>query len=366
MIDLRRLHALRALAEHGTVTATAAALHLTPSAVSQQIRQLARDLDVELLRPEGRLVRLTPAAQLLLRHTETLYAQWELTRAELAAQHRSVGGALRLCGVSSAIAALAAPAVTMLRRSHPGVEPLIMEEESSDSYALLLADEADIALVLPGPDAPPVTDRRFAQYPLLDDRQDLLVPEGHRLARPEGVPLAEAAGEEWIVKRRDNDTYPVLTVACGAAGFSPHITHQVKEWYSVSALVESGLGVCLLPRIVPVPSRHAVVRVPLRGEPAPSRRIVACVRPGSEGHPVVAAGLAALRQAAEATGAPVGAPVGAGPAAGARERAAREAGGMGGPDFARDAGETGGGPASPAVPGPDRAGGTGSRPGPSE
>ncbi|HEV7628208.1 MAG TPA: LysR family transcriptional regulator, partial [Streptomyces sp.] len=43
MIDLRRLRVLRALAEHGTVTATAAALHLTPSAVSQQLRLLARD-----------------------------------------------------------------------------------------------------------------------------------------------------------------------------------------------------------------------------------------------------------------------------------------------------------------------------------
>ncbi|AXK34716.1 LysR family transcriptional regulator [Streptomyces armeniacus] len=328
MIDLRRLNVLRALAEHGTVTATAAALHLTPSAVSQQIRQLARDLDVELLRPEGRLVRLTPAARLLLRHADTLYAQWEVTRAELAAQNESVAGTLRLCGVSSAIAALAAPAVAGLRGSHPGVTPLIIEEESGDCYRLLLAGETDIALVLPGPDAPPVTDRRFAHVPLLHDRQDLLVPEGHRLARPEGVPLAEAAEEGWIVKKRNNDTYPLLTVACAAAGFSPHITHQVKEWYSVSALVEAGLGVCLLPRIVPVPSRHAVVRVPLRGEPAPARRIVACVRPGSDEHPLVAAGLAALRSAA------------------------REAGGVEGPDFARVTGEAGGGPASPAYQGP--------------
>ncbi|MEV5296451.1 LysR family transcriptional regulator [Amycolatopsis methanolica] len=53
MIDLRRLSVLRVLAEHGTVTATADALHLTPSAVSQQLRLLAEEVGVELLRATG-------------------------------------------------------------------------------------------------------------------------------------------------------------------------------------------------------------------------------------------------------------------------------------------------------------------------
>ncbi|CAM5561239.1 hypothetical protein SALBM217S_09447 [Streptomyces griseoloalbus] len=63
MIDLRRLHVLRSVAHYGTVTAAARALHFTPSAASQQIRQLARDLGVDLLEPQGRGVRLTPAAE---------------------------------------------------------------------------------------------------------------------------------------------------------------------------------------------------------------------------------------------------------------------------------------------------------------
>ncbi|MBZ4020073.1 LysR family transcriptional regulator [Streptomyces purpurogeneiscleroticus] len=296
MID-HRLHVLRTLAEHGTVTATAAVLHLTPSAVSQQLRLLGRDLGVKLLRPEGRRVRLTPAALTLLRHADVLQAQWEVAQAELAQQSETPRGTLRLCGVSSALAALAAPALARLRSSHPQVEPRIVEEESAECYRLLLADDADVALVLPGPDAPPVTDARFEQAPLLTDRQDLLVPEGHRLARPEGVELAEAAGESWIVKERNNDTYPLVTAACAAAGFTPHIAHEVKEWYAVSALVAEGFGVCLLPRIVPLPA-HAVTRVPLRGEPVSVRRYLSVVRRGSAAHPIVAAGLDALRDAA--------------------------------------------------------------------
>src|SRR4051794_19024325 len=108
MIDLRRLRVLRVLAEQGTVTAAARVLHLTPSAVSQQLRLLARELDVELLRHEGRRVRLTPAAHVLLEHADILFAQWERARAELSSADEA--GSLGLCGVSSVIAALLSPA----------------------------------------------------------------------------------------------------------------------------------------------------------------------------------------------------------------------------------------------------------------
>ena len=216
------------------MTATAEALHLTPSAVSQQIRQLGQDLGVQLLRPEGRRVRLTPAAHVLIRHGDILQSQWEAASAELQALDTQVSGVLRMCGVSSVLAALAAPAAARLRHLEPVIEVRILEEESPDCYRLLLAEETDIALVLPGPDAPPVTDERFASHPLHDDRQDLLVPEDHPFTRTEGVRLADVAGESWIAKRRNNDTYPLLSAACSAAGFTPRIVHEVKEWYAVS------------------------------------------------------------------------------------------------------------------------------------
>ncbi|HEY3464157.1 MAG TPA: LysR substrate-binding domain-containing protein [Amycolatopsis sp.] len=293
MIDLRRLQVLRVLAARGTVTAAAASLHLTPSAVSQQIRLLSGELDVELLSHEGRRVRLTPAAEALLAHADDLHARWEETRAALAAFKDGEGGTLRVCGVSSAIAALVAPAAGALHDQ--GVELRIAEEETKDCFDALLTGEADIAVVLPTPDVPPADDPRFEPSFLLDDRLDLLVRRGHPLARRRRIGLADAAGESWVVKARDNDTYAVLLAACAAAGFTPRIGHQVKEWYAVSATVAAGLGVCLLPRMVPIPAAHPVRRLTLAGEPRPSRRISAYVRRGSAGHPVVARGLAALR-----------------------------------------------------------------------
>ncbi|MFJ9082900.1 LysR family transcriptional regulator [Streptomyces sp. NPDC102384] len=67
MID-PRLQALRVLRAEGTVTATAAVLHLSPPTVSQQLRQLSGELGLKLLEPVGRRVRLTPAALALVDH----------------------------------------------------------------------------------------------------------------------------------------------------------------------------------------------------------------------------------------------------------------------------------------------------------
>ncbi|EHR59208.1 LysR family transcriptional regulator [Saccharomonospora cyanea] len=305
MIDLRRVQVLRVLADRGTVTATAEALHLTPSAVSQQIRLLADDLGVELLERTGRNVRLTVAAHALLRHADALHEQWERARAELAVGSR-VTGTLRLCGVSSAVAALMAPAVARLRRDFPELDVHVAEEESEDCFTLLLAGQADIAVVLPTAGTPPVDDARFDQHVLHEDPQDLLVWRGHPFAEGgggggggdvDGVRLSDAAAENWIVKPRHNDTYDLLLAACSAAGFTPRVTHHVKEWFAVSALVAEGFGVCLLPRLVPVPGEHPVVRVPVRGNPRPVRKFLCCVRRGSGSHPALAEGVRALRAA---------------------------------------------------------------------
>ena len=114
MID-HRLHVLRVLAARGTVNGAAATLNYTPSAVSHQIRALSRELGVTLLTKEGRGVRLTPAARLLLARADELFARWEEIRAELAETGDRSIGTLRLCGFSTAAATLLPYVVSPLR-----------------------------------------------------------------------------------------------------------------------------------------------------------------------------------------------------------------------------------------------------------
>src|SRR6195952_6123451 len=105
-IDVRRLRVLREVERRGTVSAAAGALHLTPSAVSQQLAGLSRDLGVPLLVKQGRGVRLTGQAHVLLEHAALVEEQLDRARADLEAWGEGIVGHGKVGGLSTGIAAL--------------------------------------------------------------------------------------------------------------------------------------------------------------------------------------------------------------------------------------------------------------------
>lgn len=293
MID-ERLHVLQMVARHGTVTAAAEALHYTPSTVSYRLRQLADELGVELLVPHGRGIRLTTAARTLLRHTETLQALAARAYAEIAATVDEPSGSFTLCGFSTAATHLLPPVAAALRDGFPRLRVVVREAEPARCFDLLLAGDADLALVINTTDTPPTADERFAQRPLLDDPLDLVVPEGHRLTTLDRVTLADAADEAWIVGNPDSTYHHLVRTACMSAGFTPNVAHYADEWDTGTALVAHHFGIILVPRLARLHDEWPVVRLPLHGQPAPARRVKVVTRHGRDAHPVVAAALDAL------------------------------------------------------------------------
>jgi len=298
MID-PKLKVLQLVAHHGTVTAAAAALHYTPSAVSYQLRQLAEELGVELITQRGRGIQLTAAARTVLRHAEALHAQAERAQAELAAIAEEPSGPFTLCGFSTAATRLLPPAAAALRERHPQVSVRVIEAEPARCFDLLLAGDADLALVINTADTPPAADERFDQQPLLDDPLDLVVPDNHPLTRLSAVTLADAADEPWILGRPGSTYHHLVRAACTAAGFTPNIAHYADEWETGTALVAHHFGIILVPRLARLHEDRPVVRIPLRGEPAPARRILAATRRGRRDHPVITSSLSAITATAE-------------------------------------------------------------------
>ncbi|MDH6213704.1 LysR family transcriptional regulator [Streptomyces pseudovenezuelae] len=296
MIDLRRLHVLRAVAHYGTVTAAARALHFTPSAASQQIRQLARDLDVDLLEPQGRGVRLTPAAESLLAHADAIQTRWEQAELDLRADHGSPGGPLRVSGFPVAVSVLLAPMAVRLHERHPRLSVRIQEAGVPESFDQLFEGEADLAVVEATPHNPPLSDARFDQQPLLDDPFDLVVPEDHPLAGRERVDLADAAHEDWIAPVPDSPCRPHVLSACGEAGFSPGVVHHALDWNVTAHLVAHRLGVALIPRLAQLTPHLPITRVRCTGNP--HRKLLTCTRTGGRDRPAVAAALRELRELA--------------------------------------------------------------------
>lgn len=299
MIDIRRLQVLRAVARHGSITAAAQAMHLTPSAASQQVRQLANDIGVPLLQPRGRGVELTPAAHVLLTHADAIHARWEQARADLRGYAEAEDDTVRVCGFATAVSALLAPAVSAIRSSHPHLTVEVSEAEPAECFDLLFAEDADLAVVQAVPGEGPPSEESFDVQPLFDDPLDLLVPAVHPLAEERSVVLESAAREPWVLGAVGGSSQRIIEVACSAAGFSPEVAHHAVDWSAVAALVAEGLGVALVPRLARLPVQYPVVRVPLHGDPAPSRRILTATRRGSRDHPAVGRVLAAIADQGE-------------------------------------------------------------------
>ncbi|NUT95519.1 MAG: LysR family transcriptional regulator [Saccharothrix sp.] len=285
MIDPRRLRVLRALADHGTVTAAAQALHLTPSAVSQQLAALESEVGQELLRRRGRRVSLTSAGELLVGHANAVAAELERAQATLAGLASGTAGRVEVGSFASAITQVVAPALARLRVSAPGVVVRVRDVEGHASVPLLLDGEIDLAITEEY--RPRRDDGRLTRFPLYTEPFDVVLPADHRLAGRAEVDLRDLAEDDWVATLPGNPVRDVVELACGDAGFAPRIVHTSDDFSAVGALVRAGAGVALVPR-------HALRGVPVTGT-APLRRVFAAVRKGSEDHPLIRAVLDAAR-----------------------------------------------------------------------
>ncbi|MEV0148681.1 MULTISPECIES: LysR family transcriptional regulator [unclassified Nonomuraea] len=301
MIDTRRLRTLRAVADHGTVTAAAATLHLTPSAVSQQLVALEHEVGHRLFTRDGRGVRLTAVGTIMLRHADEVLAQLERAEAEVAAYATGEAGEVTVACFATAISAVLAPAVAALRLKAPSLQVRVRDMEGDQGLAMLLDERADLAVVVEYRGWPDAADRRLSRVPLYAEPFDLVLPSDHPLAAgPPGSPvaLADLGGETWIGPHPGNPVHDVIAFACEQAGFTPAFAHCSDDFRAVVALVGAGAGVALVPRLALRDMTLSGVTV--RPAPGPERRVFAAVRRGAAAHPLLRQVLDMLRAAAPA------------------------------------------------------------------
>lgn len=297
MIDPRRLQVLRALADHGTVRAAAEALHLTPSAVSQQLTALEHEAGQSLLSRHGRRVKLTAAGELLVQHAKTVLAELERAEATMAACAEGTVGRVEVASFASAITHVVAPSIVALRGRAPEVTVVVRDAEAHNSLLMLLSGETDIALSMEYSSTLQADDERVTRYPLYAEPFDVVLPPAHPLAETTEIAVGELCSTPWIAPLPGNPCSSVAQVHCENAGFAPKITHTSDDFHAVIALVAAGTGVALVPRTA-VSGEHGAVVRPVVG--APTRRVFAAVARGREEHPLHRVVLDALLESAKA------------------------------------------------------------------
>ncbi|RII17831.1 HTH-type transcriptional regulator CatM [Streptomyces sp. YIM 130001] len=301
MLDLRRLLVLRSVVTSGSVSAAAASLGYTPSAISQQIAALEKEAGTALLERAGRGVRPTEAGRLLTGYAETLSRTAAEAERSLADLREGRTGRVAVRYFGSAGAALMAPTLALMRRDHPGIRVELAVSDPHDPLPQVKAGRADLALVV-APQEPSYVPAGVRLVPLLEDPYRLVLPPEHRLAGRRTIALAELADEPWVSGERSADPCLALVLtACAAAGFTPDFAVQSGDYAAALGFVTAGLGVALIPAMALRGDRTDVVVREIRG-PAPVRSICAALRETSSPPASLCALLDALAQTAASAG----------------------------------------------------------------
>jgi DNA-binding transcriptional LysR family regulator len=254
LIDVQRLAILREVARCGTFAGAAAALHHTPSAVSQQIAALERGTGLTLVERSTRGALLTDAGRILLASADAVHAELRLAEQRLLMMRTNGPQALTVVTFPSAGEPLLAPALAALAGSVPQdtIDITVIEAEPDQALQIIRGGEADIAIVyhFHTPDPP----KRWRQAggranytPLLSDPLRLVLPTKHRLARRRTLRMADLADERWIQAWGEPGT--VLDTLAATAGIHPHIACRSSDYRFMTALVGAGVGIALIPRL---------------------------------------------------------------------------------------------------------------------
>ena len=241
-MDTRRLELLLALSRLGSMRAVADEHRLTTSTVSQQIAALARDTGAQLIEPEGRRVRLTPAGRRLADHAVTILAAVDSARVDLDPDAEPAG-TVRVGGFATGIRVSLLPIVADLAEHHPSVDVVISEYEPIEAFSLLAADDVDLALTYDYNLAPASPGAGLEAMPLWEIGWGLGVPAD---TSPDAELTAFADGT-WIVNSRNTADETAVRTLASLAGFTPTIAHQIDSLDLVEDLIVAGFGVGLLP-----------------------------------------------------------------------------------------------------------------------
>jgi DNA-binding transcriptional LysR family regulator len=243
-LSLHRLRMLRELHRRGTVTAAAAALNYTVSAVSQQLAQLERDVGTKLFERLGRRVQLTEAGKVLTEHAEEILKAVE--RATLALEQTQAGVSARLtAGVWASVASGLLPhALNVLAADHPGIEVRTKELAPEETAGAVRDGALDFSFVIEYSDYPIPWDPALTRVVIAVERLHAAVPPGAVPAAT--VDLVDLAEHPWILSGPRSHFGRAVRVACQRGGFEPKINHEVGEQATALAMVAAGLGVTLV------------------------------------------------------------------------------------------------------------------------
>jgi DNA-binding transcriptional LysR family regulator len=248
-MDLKQLRYFIAVAEEGHITRAAERLGMQQPPLSQQIKAIERDLDVQLFFRKPRGVELTEAGRTLLEEARAVLAQIDRAVETTRRTARGEQGRLRVGMTPTApFHPLVPRAVRTFREAFPLVSVTVEESLSYDLLERLRNEHMDVAFIRNAVADP----AGLLVARLLEERMVVALPSGHPMARSDddGAPLSlrSLESETFILYGPPGSgIYDQTIAACEAAGFSPRVGQLTPGFTSALGLIASGLGISFVP-----------------------------------------------------------------------------------------------------------------------
>jgi len=275
-LELRHFRYFVAVAEELHFARAAARLNVAQPALSQQIKQLERELGALLLARTKRRVALTEPGRLFLVEARRTLAQAALAVDVARSAEAGQVGRLRIGYVDAALWSPLPDVIRAFRERFPRVALTMLERLPAEQPEDIRRGDVDLAI---GP--PPLAGAQVEVTPFTAETGMVALPAEHPLAGREAIAMRDLADAPWVLvpagvpSRLRDLTFRVAA----AAGFTPRVAQEARELDTLIALVSAGLGVTLVPASAARFPRPGVVFLPLAGE-ALSFRLVALRRRG--------------------------------------------------------------------------------------
>jgi DNA-binding transcriptional LysR family regulator len=276
-MELRHLRYFVAVAEELNFTRAARRLGIEQPPLSQQVRQLEREVGTSLFQRLPRGVALTAAGSTFLAEARDILERVRLATGRAQQAARGNLGRIRVGMINSAPFHPFVPRLIREFGQHYPEVALSLEEDITPALAEALREgRVDLAFLRPllGEAADLLVE------PLFDEDMVVALPEGHHLTRLRSLPLAALAQESFVLFPRavGSGLYDEVISACRRAGFGPQVGHEVRQVTSIANLVAADLGVSLVPASMQQVLSTGVVYRPIEGDAPKARMSLACRR----------------------------------------------------------------------------------------
>lgn len=242
-ISTRLLQAFLALADCRHFGHAAERCHVSQSAFSAMIQKLEAAAGARLFERDTRNVTLTPEGELFVQVARQLLSDIEAAFADMSDYVARRKGRVAIAALPSLAAGWLPPVLAQYRQRYPGVTVELFDALSDQCLALLRQGRADIALTAPGANLIELDTRALCADPFF-----LVCRKDHPLAARRRIKLAQLAGCEMIHLARSTSVRQHLDAVLRPAGVH-HGGLEVEHLATVAALIESGLGVSVVPEL---------------------------------------------------------------------------------------------------------------------